>query len=237
MTRSAINCESCNFTCRSKPSLQRHKKLVHTRQNKPVEKVTKKEKYQCTLVLMVIQHSQNKTKMKKHVNEEHKNEERLNEQVESSPRKESKKVDLNVRFDVPDKAEVSMEETEVEGKEAKEARTQDKTLSMSRRIFDQNQRLFILQIEKDKLEAANKTIRDKANTDVRELEEYIQEEARVVKEKVKQLEVTIVKQMEVIERQEIEIKKLARDLTKQVVQQGAQEGHGHRFREQWQSRE
>ena len=95
---------------------------------------------------------------------------------------------------------------------------------MSRRIFDQNQRLFILQQEKDKWEAENKTIRDKANTDVRELEEYIQQEAKAVKEKVKQLEVTIVKQMEVIERQEIEIEKLARDFTKQAVQEGAQEG-------------
>ena len=43
------------------------------------------------------------------------------------------------------------------------------------------------------------------NTDVRELEEYIQEEAKTVKEKVKQLEVTIIKQIEVIERQENEI--------------------------------
>ena len=49
------------------------------------------------------------------------------------------------------------------------------------------------------------------NTDVRELEEYIQEEAKAVKEKVKQLEVTIIKQMEVIECQKNEIEKLARD--------------------------
>ena len=62
------------------------------------------------------------------------------------------------------------------------------------------------------------------NTDVRELEEYIQEEAKAVKEKVKQLEVTIIKQMEVIERQENEIEKLARDLTKQDAHVGAQEG-------------
>ena len=83
--------------------------------------------------------------------------------------KSQKKVDLNVRFDVQDKSDDSMEETEIEGKEAKEARTQDQILSMNRRIFDQNQRLFMLQQEKDKLEAENQTLRDKSNTDVREL--------------------------------------------------------------------
>ena len=95
---------------------------------------------------------------------------------------------------------------------------------MRKRIYDQNQRLSMLKQEKDKLAEENKTIRDKANTDVRELEEYIQQEARAVKEKVKQLEVTIVQQMEVIERQEIEIEKLAQDLTKPAAHEGAQEG-------------
>ena len=56
------------------------------------------------------------------------------------------------------------------------------------------------------------------------MEEYIQQEARVVEEKVKQLEVTIVQQMEVIERQEIEIEKLSQDLTKPAAHEEAQEG-------------
>ena len=85
----------------------------------------------------------------------------------------------------------------------------------------------MLKQEKDKLAEENKTIREKAFADVKDLEEYIQQEAKVVKDKVKQLEVTLVQQMEVIERQEIEIEKLSQDLTKQVAQEGAQEGVRH----------
>ena len=57
-----------------------------------------------------------KSKMKKHVKEEHEKEERLKEQEESPPRKESKKEDLNVRFDVPDKEDDGMEESPIEEK-------------------------------------------------------------------------------------------------------------------------
>ena len=45
-----------------------------------------------------------------------------------------------------------------------------------------------------------------------------------MKEKFKQLEVTIMQQMEEILRQQIEIEKLAQNMTKQVAQEGAQEG-------------
>ena len=53
----------------------------------------------------------------------------------------------------------------------------------------------------------------------------------MVKDKVKQFEITIVKQMEVIERQEIEIEKLSSDLTRKIAKEGAsqevlQEGAG-----------
>ena len=56
---------------------------------------------------------------------------------------------------------------------------------MKRRIYDQNQRLFILEQEREILIKENKSIQDKAKTDIKQLEEYIQQEAKAVKEKVK----------------------------------------------------
>ena len=96
--------------------------------------------------------------MKKHVKEEHEKEERLKEQEESPPRKESKKEDLNVRFDVPDKEDDGMEESPIEEKEAKEARIQEEILSMRKWIYDQNQILFNLKQEKDKLAEEQKLL-------------------------------------------------------------------------------
>ena len=67
--------------------------------------------------------------------------------------------------------------------------------------------MFILEQETSRLIIENKQIKDKAKTDVRNLEEYIQQEAKDVKEKVKKFEATMLHQIEVIERQNIEIQK------------------------------
>ena len=72
----------------------------------------------------------------------------------------------------------------------------------------------------------NKHIKEKANNEVRQLEEYIQQEAKAVREKVKNFETTMVQQIEVIERQNEE---MAQRVTKEgdwvVVQEEAgQEG-------------
>ena len=98
MTHAAINCESCDFTSKSKPSLQRHKILVHTSQNIPIQQVTKKRKIPIESCTECHSTFTNKTKMEKHVNEEHQNEERLEDHEESPPRKEAKKEDLNARI-------------------------------------------------------------------------------------------------------------------------------------------
>ena len=97
MTRFAINCGSCDFTCRSKPSLQRHQALVHTSKNIPIEQVTKKRKIPIVTCTECHTTFVNRTKMKKHVNEEHNNEKRQDEQKESPLRKEAKKEDPNLR--------------------------------------------------------------------------------------------------------------------------------------------
>ena len=47
--------------------------------------------------------------------------------------------------------------------------------------------MFHLEQERDRLIRENKDIKDKAKSDVKNLEEYIQQEAKVVKEKVKQV--------------------------------------------------
>ena len=75
----------------------------------------------------------------------------------------------------------------------------------------------------------NKHIKEKANNEVRQLEEYIQQEAKAVREKVKNFETTMVQQIEVIERQNEEIERMAQRVTKEgdrvVVQEEAgQEG-------------
>ena len=209
MTRSAINCELCDFTCRSKPSLQRHIALVHTSQYIPKEQITKKRKIPIITCTECHSTFSSKIKMKKHVDEEHRNEERNKEQKESPLRKEAKKEDLNVRITI-DQEQVNnpMEETPEEEKETKEAQKEEEVLGMRKRIYDQNQRLYCLEQERDKLIEENKNIKDEANTKVRELEENIQQEAKAVKHKVKQFEKTLLEQIKMIELQNKEIAKL-----------------------------
>ena len=202
--------------------------MVHGSQNVPKE-ATKKRKI--PMVTCTECHSTflNKTKMKKHVNEEHEKEERQDEPKESPPRKESKTEDLNERIVTEiEEEDNTMEETQIE-KEANEAKKVDEVLDLRRRIYDQGQTLYNLQQEKDKLVKENKHIKEKANTEVRQLEEYIQQEAKAVREKVKNFERTMVQQIEVIERQNEEIERMAQRVTKEgdraVVQEEAgQEG-------------
>ena len=150
----------------------------------------------------------NKTKMKKHVNEEHNKEERQEDQKESPPRKESKKEDLNERIaSEQEQDKNSMEESENEEEEVKEAKKEEEVLGLRKKIYDQGLRLYSLEQEKETLIKENKSIKDKANTEVRELEEYIKQEAKSVQEKVKKLETTMVQQIDIIERQNKEIEK------------------------------
>ena len=58
---------------------------------------------------------------------------------------------------------------------------------MRSRLYDQNQRLYNLEQERDRLIKENKSIEEKAKTDVKNLEEYIQQEANAVREKVKKV--------------------------------------------------
>ena len=151
MTKEAINCESCDFTCRSKPSLKRHKTMVHGSQNVPKEATTKRK---IPMVTCTECHStfSNKTKMKKHVNEEHEKEEQQDEPKEAPPRKESKTEDLNERiFTEIEEEDNTMEETQIEEKEANEAKKVDEVLDLRRRIYDQGQTLYNLQQEKVKI--------------------------------------------------------------------------------------
>ena len=61
------------------------------------------------------------------------------------------------------------------------------------------------------------SIKQQANTQVRELEEYIQQEATLIKERVKKLETTIVQQMEVIDRQNEEIENMVKKVTQEMA--------------------
>ena len=176
MTRAAINCESCDFTCRSKPSLLKHKTLVHTSQNVPKEPAFKKRKIPMVTCTECHSTFTSKSKLKKHVNEEHKNEERQEILKESPPRKESKTEDLNVRISIEHEQDTNaMEETQIEDKETKEARKIEEELDLKRRLFDQNKKMFRLEQERDMLVRENKDIKDKAKSDVKDLEEYIQQ--------------------------------------------------------------
>ena len=100
-----------------------------------------------------------------------------------------------------------MEETLIEENNEKETRQIEESLDIKRRLYDQNQRFYILEQERNILIIENKYIKDKAKTDVKNLEEYIQQEAKHVKEKVKKFEATMLQQIEVIERQNMEIQK------------------------------
>ena len=105
-----------------------------------------------------------------------------------------------------------MEETPIEDKEAEGKRKIEEALEMRSRLYDQNQRLYNLEQERDRLIKENKSIEQKAKTDVKNLEEYIQQEANAVREKVKKFESTLYQQIVVIEGRQREIEKCYKDL-------------------------
>ena len=190
MTRAAINCESCDFSCRSKPSLQRHQILVHTSNRISKEKVTKKRKIPIVTCTECHSTFTSKAKMKKHVNEEHEHEERQEEQNESPPRKEAKKEDLNVRITIDQKQDTTaMEETPVEEKETEEIGRVEEVLDLRRRIYDQNKRVYDLERKEEILIKENQTIKEEATCKIKQLEENIQQEAKSVKNKLKNLKI------------------------------------------------
>ena len=126
-----------------------------------------------------------------------------------------------------------MEETPKEEKEVIEARKEEVVLNLRRRIYDQHQRLYNLEQEKEYLKLENKSIKEKANTEVRELEEYIQQEAKAVNYRVKKLETTIVQQMEVIDQQNKVIEHMAQGKVNGRISETSQEEHPAGTSQEW----
>ena len=162
--------------------------------------------------------------MKKRVKTTHEEGPREREEENiSPPRKTTKTDDLSSGTHTEKENDEKMAEAPKEEKEVSEANKEEEVLSLRRRIYDQNQRLYNLEQEKETLKEELYSIKQKAYTEVKDLEEYIQQDAQIIREKVKKLETTIVQQIEVIDRQNEEIEHMAQQVTKEVTRGGAQE--------------
>ena len=90
MSQPAPSCTMCDFTCCSKPSLQRHMPMVHI-STKVKEKPTKKRTIGCFTCMSCQSTFDTRQKMKKHTQKEHNAE----EEPKSPVRKDAKTVDKN----------------------------------------------------------------------------------------------------------------------------------------------
>ena len=231
-----FKCESCEYTCRSKPSLKRHVTMIHS--SNKVEKVKENKKRPFPSVTCPTCQSTfaSKIKMKKHVESEHED----GKKEDSPQRKIAKTADLNSRI-VPDEqmegeekeecgnnkttnnkivteTQISLMQQTIESQKIKiESLEQENSKwngedleeikGMRNRIQANNRTMMGMEQENKNLVEEVKLTKERYKSEVVELEKYISEEAKATVIKVKKLENIVLQKNEMIDKLNLELRK------------------------------
>ena len=152
MSNPMISCTSCDYKCKTKPTMKRHVTTTHTSQKEKQSKKAKKRTISSFNCPECKSNFDTRYKMKKHVINEHEEKKEQTDVYDSPPRKIAKMVDSNDKItEYDDKENLNMDTEEVkdetiteksEAEKAIEAKESVDILRLKVRLITQNKKML-----------------------------------------------------------------------------------------------